>query len=106
VPPDLNDKDPLVGSSSEWARPSSSSTSSSSGRRTSERRRRRRRSRKHNDIRAKIRLRIWIACTGALLAMALVLYLALERDRPSESGHLGGPSGTIAGALLGAAPAA
>ena len=96
--PELDGKDPVVGSSSEWARPPSSP-----GRHGERRRHRRRRSRKHNDVRARIRLRIWIACTGALIAMALVLYLALDHERPSESGHLGGAAGTTVAALVSAA---
>jgi hypothetical protein len=40
---------------------------------------------------------MWIACTGALLVMAVVLYLALARDRGGESGqHLGGGATTVA----------
>jgi hypothetical protein len=79
---DLTGKDPLVDPSSEWLR----TPSSSEGRRSGERHRRRRRARHRSDIRAKIRLRMWIACTGALIAMAVVLYLALGRQQPSESG--------------------
>jgi hypothetical protein len=30
---------------------------------------------------------MWLACTGALLVMAAVLYLALGRERTGESGH-------------------
>ena len=29
---------------------------------------------------------MWLACTGALLAMAIVIYLAIGRDRGGESG--------------------
>jgi hypothetical protein len=32
-------------------------------------------------------MRMWLACMGALLLMAGVLYLALGRERGSESGH-------------------
>jgi len=82
---DLNGKDPLVGASSEWLH-----TQPPERRRTTERHRTRRRSRKANNVRAKIRLRMWLACTGALLLMAGMLYLALGRERPPESGSLGG----------------
>jgi hypothetical protein len=96
---DLTGKDPLVDPSSEWLR----TPSSSEGRRSGERHRRRRRARKRSDIRAKIRLRMWIACTGVLIAMAVVLYLALGRQQASDSGfHLVNAPGTMAAA---AAPA-
>jgi len=59
----------------------------------------RRRSRKVNDVRSKIRLRVWLACTGALLVMTIAIYWALERQRSSESSHLlGAPATTIAAA--------
>lgn len=29
---------------------------------------------------------MWLACTGALLVMAIVIYLALGRERAGESG--------------------
>jgi hypothetical protein len=77
---DVNGKDPLVASSSEWA------VSSSDRHRSSERHRVRRRARRPNDVRAKIRLRMWLACTGALLVMAIVIYLAIGRERSGESG--------------------
>jgi hypothetical protein len=77
---DASGSEPLVDSGEAWPR--------LERRRTTERHRRRRRSRKGKpDIRAKIRLRMWIACTGALLVMAGVLYYALGRERASESGH-------------------
>jgi len=76
---DVNGKDPLVELSSEWMR-------SSDRQRSSERHRIRRRARKQNDVRAKIRMRIWLACTGALLVMAIVIYLAIGRERSNESG--------------------
>jgi hypothetical protein len=75
-------------SSSEWPRPSSSSRL-----RVTERRRHRRRSRRPNNVRAKIRVRMWVACTGALFLMAVVLYLALGRERP-EGGEA--PSASLA----------
>ena len=77
---DANGKEPLVELSSEWMR------LSSDRHRSSERHRIRRRARKPNDVRAKIRLRMWLACTGALLVMAIVIYLALGHERPGESG--------------------
>jgi hypothetical protein len=34
---------------------------------------------------------MWLACTGALLVMAIMMYLAMGRERPAESGQdLGG----------------
>jgi hypothetical protein len=73
-------------------------------RRTTERHRARRRARRPNDIRARIRLRIWIACTGALLAMVVALYLALGRgEHPSESGQRPrGASSTVAAVVANA----
>ncbi|HVR01343.1 MAG TPA: hypothetical protein VMT47_04380 [Polyangia bacterium] len=42
-------------------------------------------------------MRIWLACTGALLVMAIVIYLAIGRERAGESGlRLGGTSGSVA----------
>ncbi|HVU52721.1 MAG TPA: hypothetical protein VHL80_18700 [Polyangia bacterium] len=66
--------------------------------RTSERHRRRRRARKgKSDVRAQIRLRIWIACMGALLVMAGALYYALGHGSGGESGHrLDGRPGAVA----------
>ena len=95
---DLNGKEPLHASSSEWPRSTPSART-----RTSERRRVRRRARRPNNIRAKIRVRVWLACTGALLVMAVVLYLALGRERPGESGFRVGAA--PATAALVAAPA-
>jgi hypothetical protein len=95
----MNGSDPLVDTSSDWAR-----SPSSSGIRTRSRHRKRRRSRRASDVRARIRVRMWIACTGALLVMAAVLYLALGRDRGGESGqYLGGSARTVA-ASTGAVP--
>jgi hypothetical protein len=88
---DLNGKDPLVDSASEWLR-----SPPPERRRTTERHRTRRRARKVNNIRARIRLRMWLACTGALLVMAIMLYLALGRERPSESGSRVGGVATVA----------
>ena len=91
---DLTGKEPLVDSASEWLR-----TPSSEGRRSSGERRRRRRRRLHkrSDIRARIRLRMWIVSTGALIAMVIALYLALGRERPAESGlHLVSGPATLA----------
>jgi hypothetical protein len=81
---DLNGKDPLVDSSSEWLQASSSSEH----RRSTERHRKRRRARRGGGsaVRARIRLRMLLACTGALLAMAIVIYLAIGRERGGESG--------------------
>ena len=84
---DLNGKDPVVDSSLEWLRTSPAERGSSSdSHRQPERRRVRRRARKRSDVRSRIRLRVWLACTGALLVMALVMYLAIGRERPGESG--------------------
>jgi hypothetical protein len=89
---DLNAKDPLVDSSSEWLQ-----SSSSERRRSTERHRKRRRARKVSGGRARIRLRMWLACTGALLVMAIVIYLAIGRERGGESGfRLGVGSGATA----------
>ncbi|HEV3032433.1 MAG TPA: hypothetical protein VG319_12380 [Polyangia bacterium] len=42
-------------------------------------------------------MRIWLACTGALLVMAIVIYLAIGRERAGESGlQPGGASGSVA----------
>jgi len=35
---------------------------------------------------------MWIACTGALLVMAIVIYLAIGREHPSEAGFRFGPA--------------
>jgi hypothetical protein len=84
---DLNGKDPLVDSSAAWAQ-------AASGRhRISERHRVRRRARKPDDARARIRVRVWLACTGALLAMAVAIYWALGHERSSEAGFRSAPSG-------------
>jgi hypothetical protein len=93
---DFNGKDPLIDPSAEWLRAAeavrhraSGSGASSSGRhRISERHRVRRRSRKPSDIRAKIRVRVWLTCTGALIAMVLAIYLALGRGSGGEAGQL------------------
>ena len=99
VDPVDSSSDPSSSDPSSWSR-----TPSSERRRTTERHRARRRARRPNDIRAKIRLRIWLACTGALLAMVVMLYLALGRgDRPSESGQRpGGASRPVASAVANA----
>jgi hypothetical protein len=78
-PVDSNGKGP-VDSSADWFR------TASERQRSSERHRVRRRARRPNNIRAKIRVRMWLACTGALLVMAIVIYLAIGRERPGESG--------------------
>lgn len=94
---DLNGKDPLVDLSADWVR------SASTGRhKTAERQRVRRRTRKGSAVRAKIRLRIWLACTGALLVMALVIYLALGSQHAGEAGFRVVPTPAIAGALVAA----
>jgi putative protein kinase ArgK-like GTPase of G3E family len=67
----LNGNDPLVD-----AIDPSRDSDSEQNRRT-ERRRVRRRTRVVNRVRDKIRVRVWIACTGALIAMALGIYVAL-----------------------------
>jgi hypothetical protein len=90
---DLNGKDPLVDLSADWVRSASTGRS-----RTAERQRVRRRTRKGSVVRAKIRLRIWLACTGALLVMALVIYLALGSQHAGEAGFQLGPKPAIAGA--------
>jgi hypothetical protein len=79
---DLNGKAPLVDSSAVWAR-SSGSSGSSDRQRTVERHRHRRRTRLPSATRARIRFRIWLACMGALVVMALGVYLML-------GGHQGG----------------
>jgi len=80
VPLESSSTDPLVDSNAEWVRHERT--------RTSERHRRRRRSRKGNSqIRAKIRLRIWITCASVLLVMCAFLYYVLGRERGGESGH-------------------
>jgi cell division septal protein FtsQ len=70
---DPKGKDPLVGRSAEWAR-----SESSDRHRSSERRRVKRRSRSGSAIRARIRVRVWLACIGALLVMLVGIYLALS----------------------------
>jgi hypothetical protein len=88
---DFNGKDPLVDVSSEWLQ------SSSERRRATGRHRIRRRARRLNNVRSRIRMRIWLACTGALLVMAIVIYLAIGRERAGESGlQPGGASGSVA----------
>jgi hypothetical protein len=96
-PVESNGKDPVVDLSAEWFR------AASERQRSSERHRVRRRARRPNNIRAKIRVRMWLACTGALLVMAIVIYLALGRERAGESGaRLGGAAPSVA-ALVGGA---
>ena len=105
MPADLNGKRPSV-DPADSVDPASTwpQMPSSERRRTTERHRARRRARRPNDIRAKIRLRIWLACTGALLAMVIVLYLALGRgEHPSESGQRPrGASSTVAAVVANA----
>jgi hypothetical protein len=72
---ELNGKDPLVESSAQWERVDRP--------RSAERRRTRRRTRLESHTRARIRLHVWLACTGALLIMAVVLYLTLGHDAAS-----------------------
>jgi hypothetical protein len=80
VAPESSGSDRLVDSDAGWPRLAHRS-------RTSERHRKRRRSRKAKpDIRAKIRMRMWLACAGALLVMAGALYYALGRQPGAESG--------------------
>lgn len=67
-----NGKDPLVDSSAEWEK-----SEPGDRQRTTERHRHRRRTRLPNATRARIRLKVWLACTGALLVMALSIYLVL-----------------------------
>jgi hypothetical protein len=94
---DLNGKDPLVDLSADWVR-----SASTARHRTAERQRVRRRTRKGSAVRAKIRLRIWIACTGALLVMALVIYLALGSQHAGEAGFQLGPKPAIASSSVAA----
>jgi hypothetical protein len=54
-------------------------------------------------VRSKIRFRIWLACTGALLVMALVIYLALGSQHSNEASLQFGPTPAIAG-VSGASP--
>jgi hypothetical protein len=54
--------------------------------RSAERRRTKRRTRLESRTRARIRLHVWIACTGALLIMAVMLYLTLGHDAASGQG--------------------
>jgi hypothetical protein len=72
---DLHGKDPLVDPAADWAQ-----ASGAERHRTVERHRRKRRTRSPSAIRARIRLRIWLACTGALLVMVLGIYLMLGRE--------------------------
>jgi hypothetical protein len=86
---DLNAKPPAVDSSAEWPQAAASSDDEprrDERRRSTERHRVRRRSRKPSAVRSKIRLRMWLACTGALLVMAIMLYLAIGREPHRESG--------------------
>lgn len=96
---DLNGKDPLVDLSADWVR-----SASTARHRTAERQRVRRRTRKGSAVRAKIRLRIWLACTGALLIMAVIIYLALGSQHAGEAGFQLGPTPAIASASV-ASPA-
>ncbi|HVX97549.1 MAG TPA: hypothetical protein VHK47_21735 [Polyangia bacterium] len=94
---DPNGKDPLVDPSSEWLRAAQSpERPPASGRhRSSGRHRVRRRTRKPSDIRSKIRVRVWLACTGALIVMVLAIYLALGRGAGGEAGQLVGPPSDV-----------
>lgn len=94
---DLTGKDPLVDPSAEWLRAAQSpERPRSSGRhRTSGRHRVRRRTRKPSDIRSKIRVRVWLACTGALIVMVLAIYLTLGRGAGGESGQLVGAASDL-----------
>jgi hypothetical protein len=86
---DLNGKDPLLDESASGLRASERS-------RSTERRRVRRRARVENRTQAKIRIRVWLACAGALLVMALVIYYALGREPVSEQGAVPGVgAGTV-----------
>jgi hypothetical protein len=69
---DFTGKDPLVDRSADWAR-----LHEQERHRSSERHRVRRRTRVPNPTRSRIRLRVWLACTGALLVMAIGIFLAL-----------------------------
>ncbi len=80
---DRNGKGPLVDQSVAWAREPSGEH------RTVERRRVRRRTRVKSEIRSRIRRRVVIVCVGALLFMAIGIYVVLGRD---------GASGSIVGA--------
>ena len=84
---ELNGKGPLVDPSAAWVR-----SATSERHRTTERHRVRRRARKRSAVRSRIRLRMWIACTGALLVMAIVMYLAIGREHPGEAGFRFGPA--------------
>jgi hypothetical protein len=67
-----NGRDPLVDTSGDFSH-------SSERQRSSERHRVRRRVRLPNVTRTRIRLRMWLACAGALLVMAVGIYLMLDR---------------------------
>jgi len=82
---DFDGKDPLVDASALGPRASDSERN-----RTTERRRVRRRARVESRTRSKIRLRVWLACTGALLVMALGLWMVLGRDGAGSG--LGAPT--------------
>jgi hypothetical protein len=49
---------------------------------------------------------MWFACTGALLVMAIVIYLAIGREHPGEAGFRFGPEPTPAQASVNAMPSA
>ena len=72
---ELNGKAPPVDASANWTSPSIPERH-----RTSERHRHRRRARVHSLVRARIRRNVWLACTGALLVMALGIYFVLGRQ--------------------------
>jgi hypothetical protein len=98
---DLNEKEPAVGSSSEWLPAPATERV-----RSRERRRRRRRPSRRSQIRARIRVRMWLACTGALIVMSVALYYALGHQQSSESGlRLGSAPATLAAAAAGASNA-
>jgi hypothetical protein len=94
---DLNGKDPLVDLAADWAR-----SASAERHKTGERQRVRRRTRRPSAVRSKIRLRIWLACAGALLVMALVIYLALGSQHSNEASFRFDPTPAIAGVSVAA----
>ena len=47
---------------------------------------------------------MWIACAGALLVMALVIYLAIGRERGGEAGQLLMPPSSVALITIAAPP--
>jgi hypothetical protein len=82
---DLNGKGPLIDPSADWLRSPATGRHRSPAR---ERQRVRRRMRLPHTTRSRIRFRVWLACTGALLIMAVVIYLALGHEAPAESSAL------------------